>query len=350
MRDEVRYYYGEVLESSADLRTDACCADEAPSGGVQEAIEQVHPEVQARYYGCGLVVPPLLEGARVLDLGCGAGRDTYVLSQLVGPKGSVVGVDMTPEQLAVARAWQDHHATAFGHPHSNVEFREGYLEELGQLGLEPEGFDVIVSNCVINLVRDKAAVLTAAHDLLRPGGELYFADVYADRRVPAEVAADPILYGECLGGALYWNDFLHLARGAGFTDPRLVTDRPLAVTDPELQARLDPARFFSATYRLFRLPGLEPDCEDYGQAVRYRGSIPDHPHRLELDKGHTFETDRVVPVCGNTARMLRESRFVDHFDHYGGGTVHYGIFPGCGGGLPFDTEPSAAADSGGCCS
>jgi SAM-dependent methyltransferase len=164
--------------------------------------------------------------------GSGSGRDVYALAQLVGAQGEVVGVDMTDEQLDVAvkhRAW---HAERFGY--ANVRFLHGYIERLDELDLAPASFDVIVSNCVVNLSPDKEAVLRGVQRLLKPGGEFYFSDVYADRRVPEAVRNDPVLYGECLGGALYWNDFLGLARQAGFADPRLVEDRPLAVTDPEL--------------------------------------------------------------------------------------------------------------------
>lgn len=345
MHEQVQHYYGNVLQGSADLKTDACCTAAAPPPHLRTALAQVHEEVRGRYYGCGLVVPPLLEGLRVLDLGCGAGQDCYVLAQLVGPNGAVVGVDMTAEQLAVAERHRAWHAERFGY--ANVEFRHGYIERLGELGLADDSFDLIVSNCVINLVPDKAAVLREARRLLKPGGELYFSDVYADRRVPAALAADPVLYGECLGGALYWNDFLRLARAAGFTDPRLVEDRPLAIENAEVQAKVGNLRFYSATYRLFKLGDLEPDCEDYGQAARYRGNVPHHPHQLVLDKHHTMETGRLFPVCGNTWRMLRDTRFADHFDFFGDFSRHYGLFPGCGGGLPFDGEE--ADQSGGCC-
>jgi SAM-dependent methyltransferase len=269
-----------------------------------------------------------------------------VLAQLVGADGFVVGIDMTEEQLAVAERHRDWHAARFGY--ANVEFRHGYIEQLGELGLADASFDVIVSNCVINLVPDKAAVLREAFRLLKPGGELYFSDVYADRRVPREVATDPVLYGECLGGALYWNDLLRLARGTGFTDPRLVEDRPLAVSNEELQAKTGNVRFYSATYRLFKLPGLETECEDYGQAVRYRGTITHHPHRFVLDKHHSIETGRIFPVCGNTWRMLHDTRFAAHFDFFGDWRVHYGLFAGCGGGLPFDESTSADIGRCGC--
>src|SRR5690606_37504202 len=141
-------------------------------------LGNIHPEVLSRYYGCGLVCPDQLAGCRVLDLGSGSGRDVYALAQLVGAEGEVVGVDMTEEQLAVAREHQTYHAETFGY--DNVRFVQGYIEKLDQTGLEPGSFDVIVSNCVINLSPDKDAVLKGVYNLLKPGGEFYFSDVYAD--------------------------------------------------------------------------------------------------------------------------------------------------------------------------
>jgi arsenite methyltransferase len=124
---------------------------------------------------------------RVLDLGSGSGRDTYILAQLVGPAGEVVGVDMTDEQLATANAHLGWHQQRFGYRHSNVRFLKGYIEGLEELDLVPESFDVIVSNCVINLSVAKPAVFRGAHRLLKSGGELYFRD----RRLPDSVRADP---------------------------------------------------------------------------------------------------------------------------------------------------------------
>ncbi len=347
MRAEVQRYYGEVLQSSADLKTSACCTDAAPPDYLKRALAQVHDEVLTRYYGCGLVLPESLQGMRVLDLGCGAGRDVYVLSKLVGEGGQVVGVDMTEEQLAVARRHRDFHARAFGYEQSNVEFIEGDIEHLEATGLADNSFDIIVSNCVINLAGDKRAVLDQAWRLLKPGGELYFADVYADRRVPQALQSDPVLYGECLSGALYWNDFLKLSKAAGFADPRLVTDKPISVDDPDLAARVGTLKFFSATYRLFKLDGLEPAWEDYGQAVRYRGGIEYFPDAFELDKQHRFECGERVAVCGNTSRMLAESRFASAFEFVGDQQTHHGIFTGCGDALPFAAETEAGTQA--CC-
>lgn len=139
-------------------------------------LGNIHPEVLSRYYGCGLVCPPLLDGCRVLDLGSGSGRDVYALSQLVGATGEVIGVDMTDEQLSVANQHKQYHSDQFGF--DNVTFLKGYIEKLDELGLEPSSFDVIVSNCVINLSPDKDAVLAGISRLLKPGGEFYFSDVY----------------------------------------------------------------------------------------------------------------------------------------------------------------------------
>lgn len=347
----VKNYYGKVLKGSKDLKTSACCDGGGVPAHLEPLLANVHEEVRAKYYGCGIVVPASLEGRRVLDLGSGSGRDVYLIAQLVGPAGEVVGVDMTDEQLATAKAHVDWHRRQFGYERPNVRFLKGYLEKLDELDLKPASFDVVVSNCVINLCVDKLAVLRGAFDLLKPGGELYFADVYCDRRLPDHVRADPLLYGECLGGALYWNDFIPMAKRAGFLDPRLVTSRPIEVASEPMKRKLGQAKFFSATYRLFKLDGLETACEDYGQAVVYRGGVAEQPEAFELDGHHLIERGKVFPVCGNTWRMLADTRFAPHFDFIGDFGTHYGIFPGCGTSIPFATTVAAPKSSGGsgCC-
>jgi arsenite methyltransferase len=348
MLDIVKDYYGKVLSSSNDLKTEACCTPDAMPAFVKRALSNIHDEVMERYYGCGIVAPEKLEGARILDLGSGSGRDVYALAQLVGPNGHVVGVDMTDEQIAVARRHVDWHREKFGYATSNVTFHQGYIERLGELGLKPGSFDMVISNCVVNLSPDKPAVLKGAFDLLKPGGEFYFSDVYADRRLSDDIRNDPVLFGECLGGALYWNDFHNLAKQAGFLDPRLVESRPLGVTDEKLAAKLGPAKFFSATYRLFKLADLESHCEDYGQAVIYKGGIPHHEDVFALDGHHVIEKGKVFPVCGNTWRMLRDTRFREHFDFIGDFSRHYGIYAGCGTAMPYETQTTGAT-GGSCC-
>ncbi len=346
MHETVREYYGKVLNSNEDLQTNACCSDDTMPGFIKEALALVHDEVLVKYYGCGLVVPGELSGLKVLDLGSGSGRDCYVLSQLVGEDGEVVGVDMTDEQLAVAERHVDYHRQQYGYSKSNIRFLKGYIENLDDLDLEPGSFDLIVSNCVINLSPDKEAVFRQAWKLLKPGGEMFFSDVYADRRVPDSLARDPVLYGECLGGALYWNDFMNLARKAGFADPRLVEDRPLTIDNPSVAERVRPIRFYSATYRLFKIESLEPACEDYGQAVVYRGSMENSPDKFVLDKHHHIETGRMFPVCGNTWRMLKDTRFAGHFEFHGDWSRHFGLFAGCGDQLPYDEQFKSGEETG----
>lgn len=348
LQEQVKDYYGKVLRGSDDLKTKACCTPDGMPEYVKALLGNIHDEVLARYYGCGLVVPEHLHGCRVVDLGCGSGRDVYALAQMVGPEGEVIGVDMTPEQLEVARAHVGWHSERFGYANANVAFRMGYIEKLGEIGIDPSSVDVIVSNCVVNLSIDKLAVLKGAYDLLKHGGEFYFADVYADRRLEEMAKNDPVVYGECLGGALYWGDFIALAKAAGFADPRLVTSRPLEITDAAVLEKVGTTQFFSATYRLFKIDGLEPACEDYGQAVIYKGGIPQAQDFFHLDAHHAIERGRVFPVCGNTWRMLRESRFAPHFTYIGDFSRHYGIFPGCGTAMPFGTT-AADANAGSCC-
>lgn len=151
---------------------------------------------------------------------------------------------MTAEQLEVARRHEDWHRAKFKYSKSNVRFLEGYIERLGDLGLEPESFDVIISNCVINLSPDKESVLRQAYRLLKQGGEIYFSDVYADRRVPEELRQDKVLWGECLSGALYWNDFLQISKVVGFLDPRLVASSTIEIQNPEVKSKVGHIKFF----------------------------------------------------------------------------------------------------------
>ncbi len=338
--EETQRYYGEILKKSSDLKTNACCTNESIPRYVKDKLKNINDSVLSTYYGCGLVIPDCLEGRNVLDLGCGSGRDVYLLSQFVGEKGNVVGLDMTENQLKIANDNLDYHKEKFGFERNNVEFIKGKIEDLGTIDF-PIKFDVVISNCVINLCQDKESVLRNIFNLLETGGEFYFSDVYSSQRIPDNLKQDSVLWGECLSGALYWNDFLNMAKKCGFTDPRLVKSSKIDVKNEELQEKLGDIKFYSATYRLFKLPDiLEPDCEDYGQAVVYRGTIENNPNFWMLDNHHKIIKNKIFPVCGNTWNMLEKTRFREHFEFIGNFDNHYGIFEGCGKGIPFDGESS----------
>jgi len=128
-KESVQEYYGRTLASNEDLKTSACCSIDAMPTHLQPLLKTIHDEVHAKFYGCGSPIPLALEGQTVLDLGCGTGRDSYLLSQLVGPKGMVIGVDMTDEQVSdiIQGTWkvrEDRYSeerTTMSEPRSKVE-------------------------------------------------------------------------------------------------------------------------------------------------------------------------------------------------------------------------------------
>ena len=333
--NSVQEYYGEVLKTKSDLKTSACCPIDSVPKHIRPLLSNVHEEVQDRFYGCGCPIPLALEGKRVLDLGCGTGRDVYVLSQLVGQGGFVTGVDMTDEQLEVAREHVDYHMDLFGFESPNVDFHNGYIENLAALGLEDNSFDVVVSNCVINLSPDKQSVFREIFRVLKPGGELCFSDVFSGRRIPSHIAKDPVLLGECLGGAMYIEDFRRMVRKLGCADYRVLGSGDITIEDQELYSKAGMIDFYSITIRTFKAE-FEDICEDYGHVAYYSGTIKECPHEFVLDDHHRFKTGEPVRICGNTAIMLSESRFSAHFKVDGSFATHFG---------PFEKAPAQKAEA-----
>ncbi|MEE2789352.1 MAG: methyltransferase domain-containing protein [Myxococcota bacterium] len=344
IHSDVQAYYGQVLKTKDDLQTTACCTDDAVPGYLKPKLALIADEIHARFYGCGSPIPHALEGLTILDLGCGTGRDAYLCAQLVGPTGRVIGVDMTQNQLDVALAHVDEQMATFGFKEKKVDFRLGYMEALHDAGVADASVDVVISNCVLNLAPDKDAVFREIFRVLKPGGELYFSDVFVDRRLPEEMRTDPVMVGECLGGAMYTEDFRRLMRRMGIRDYRLMSSRIIEPSADSIQQRMGNARFYSMTVRAFNLPALEDRCEDYGQVAWYLGSIEASPHRFVLDDHHTFIAGKPMPVCANTASMLQDTRFKAHFRVEGDTSVHFGLF---------DCDPVQTAtdqvEAGACC-
>lgn len=341
IKDEVKEYYGRVLDGAKDLKTKACCCSAASfPKEIREALELIDEEIISHYYGCGSPIPPLLEGMTVLDLGCGSGRDVYVVSKLVGETGRVIGIDMTREQLDIARRHREAQMERFGYEKSNVDFKLGYIEDLASAGIADSSVDVVISNCVINLSPYKQEVFNEIRRVLKPRGELYFSDVFADRRIPDELIRDPILHGECISGAMYYEDFRRVMSKAGFADFRYMSIREIELGNEEIEQKVGFATFTERTVRAFKLDSLEDICEDYGQIAIYNGTIPGHPHSFALDDHHNFITGKPMLVCGNTASMVSETRFAEAFTVIGDRSTHYGAF---------DCAPAKETEGGCCC-
>ena len=162
--------------------------------------------------------------------------------------------------------------------------------------------------------------------MLKEGGEFYFSDVYCDRRLSEEIRNHEVLVGECLGGALYTEDFRRICQQVGFNDPRILSVSEITVEDKELKAILGNAKFYSITYRLFKNKEIEDKCEDFGQVAVYDGSIAEHPDFYDLDDHHRFVKGKPMLVCGNTANMVGNSWLAPHFKVTGDTTTHYGLF------------------------
>jgi len=343
--EKVADYYGKILQSKKDLKTSACCSLDKLPAYVQEPLKLIDDEILMKFYGCGSPIPLVLDGMRVLDLGCGTGRDCFVISYYVKEEGEVVGVDMTDEQLEIAHKYLPVQMKKFGFSRPNIRFIKGYIEDLQSLGLPDNYFDIVVSNCVVNLSPDKESVLSEVFRVLKEGGEFFFSDVYADRRLPSWAKEDPVLLGECLGGAFYWKDFERTARRIGFNDPRVYACSKIDLFDQETINKIGFANFHSITYRLFKLAGLEDACEDYGQVAVYRGTVKESAHHFILDDHHIFTQGKPMLVCSNTAAMLQRTRLAKHFHITGNCDTHFGLFD-CG-------RPSQDADQskakGGCC-
>ncbi|QKF62126.1 methyltransferase domain-containing protein [Campylobacter curvus] len=349
IREQVKEYYSKVTkENAGKMETKICsCAAENLPRHLKEIRAMIPDEIVQRFYGCGSPIPPALEGCTVLDLGCGTGLDVYILSRLVGESGRVIGVDMNEDQLAIARKYQDEMAKKFGYKRSNVEFLQGYIEDLASLGIKDASVDVVVSNCVINLSPCKQSVFSEIWRVLKRGGELYFSDIFADRRVPEEISNDPVLRGECLGGAMYVEDFRRLMSKVGWSDFRYVSTAKATIDNEEIEDLIENINFTSRTVRAIKIPDLMEDiCEQYGQFATYKGGMVGAKFYFDLDDHHRFFKDLPMSVCGNTCAMVEVTRFGKYFEIHGDRSKHFGPFDCSGGSSGAD---GGACEGGSCC-
>lgn len=255
LRQSVRMKYTAVARGKAL----SCCGPSNSGDGadidvnmIGDAYDGVDGYVEAADLGlgCGLPVEHagLAPGQTVLDLGAGAGLDAFVARRVVGETGTVLGVDFTPEMVAKARE----NAAALGY--ANVRFSHGDIEALP---FKDRTVDVVVSNCVLNLVPDKPRAFAEAFRVLRPGGHVCVSDVVSRGTLPASVRASAELYAGCVAGALDREAYLGIVAEAGFEGVEVVAERPI-----DLPAGLLPdgaeAPLLSVTVRATRPVGDEP--------------------------------------------------------------------------------------------
>lgn len=224
IRTAVRETYSQIAVSDAGgcgtPAASSCCGPETPVqvGSLQLGYSETDltsvPDGADLGLGCGNpgAIAGMKPGETVLDLGSGAGFDAFLSARAVGVEGHVIGVDMTPEMVTKARA------NAESGEYSHVEFRLGEIE---RLPVADASVDVIISNCVINLSPDKAAVFREAYRVLKPGGRLAISDVVASAALPADMADDLSLYSGCMAGASLVADLDDMMAAAGFEAIRI---------------------------------------------------------------------------------------------------------------------------------
>jgi arsenite methyltransferase len=194
--------------------------------------------------GCGVPTrhAALRPGETVLDLGSGAGNDAFIARHEVGPEGQVLGVDMTSEMVTKARG----NAAKLGY--QNVEFREGQIE---QMPVDSGSVDVVISNCVLNLVPDKGRAFAEMFRVLRPGGRFCVSDIVATGELPAPVREVAALYVGCVAGAMAERSYLGLLETTGFQDVRIAEARPIPLSDEALAGYMS-----AADITAFRASGI----------------------------------------------------------------------------------------------
>jgi arsenite methyltransferase len=325
----VRQRYAAGAKERADK---LCCPVDYDS----DYLKVIPQEVIERDYGCGDPSRYLREGEVVVDLGSGAGKICFIAAQIVGPNGKVIGVDMTNEMLEVARRNAAIVAAHIGY--ANVDFRKGRIQDLAldlelldrQLKETPitdaasflaadelaeelrvkhpliatDSVDVVVSNCVLNLVEPKwkRQLFDEIFRVLKKGGRAVICDIVSDEEVPEEMQNDPELWSGCISGALTEESFLQAFEHAGFYGVQILK------RDAQPWRTVRGIEFRSMTVAAFK--GKQGECFERNQAVIYRG-----PFKEVLDDdNHRMERGRRYAVCDKTYNLYKNVPYVDFFE------------------------------------
>ena len=318
--------------AAANTREAALCC---PVEYNKQYLEVIPEEVIVKDYGCGDPSQFLNPGETVLDLGSGTGKICFIASQVVGETGRVIGIDMTDDMLEVARRNTPIVADKIGF--SNVEFRKGRIQDLAldldalneTLSATPingsdaflaandladelrikqplvadQSVDVVVSNCVLNLVEAKAKhqLFQEIYRVVRNGGRAVISDIVCDEPVPERLQQDPELWSGCISGALTETEFIDAFAEAGFYGIEIVK------RDKEPWQTVEGIEFFSVTVQAFKSQD-EPSLER-NQAAIYLG-----PFKKVLDDdGHWYERGHRHAICDKTFQLYQKAPFQDQF-------------------------------------
>src|SRR5882724_4311417 len=325
----VRQRYATGAKERADK---LCC----PIDYEDRYLKVIPQEVIERDYGCGDPSRYLREGEAVLDLGSGSGKICFIAAQIVGPKGRVIGVDMTDEMLEVARRNAPIVARCLGY--ANVEFRKGRIQDL-TLDLElldrrlrehaianaasflaadelaeelrfkhplvvSDSIDVVISNCVLNLVepKSKRQLFEEIFSVLKKGGRAVISDIVSDEEVPEEMQNDPELWSGCISGAFTEDGLLAAFEESGFYGLQILR------RDAEPWRTVQGIEFRSVTIEAFK--GKQGECFERNQAMIYRG-----PFKEVLDDdNHRMERGKRYAVCDKTYNLYRKAPYQEFFE------------------------------------
>lgn len=318
---------------SAAAEVEACLC--LPVSYDKALLKVIPDEVIEKDYGCGDPSRYIRPGETVLDLGSGSGKACYIIAQIVGPSGKVIGVDFNPPMLELARKYQKSIGDQLGY--HNVEFRRGKIQDLRtnldlvddhlnanpvhsvadlarlqefqeRLGRElpliaDDSIDVIVSNCVLNLVRpeDKKQLFAEMYRVLKRGGRIAISDIVSDEAVPEHLAQDADLWSACVSGSFQEEDFLRAFEAAKFHGIQIEELRG------EAYQTVEGIEFRAVTVTAYK--GKEGPCIERNHAVIYRGPWK----QVVDDDGHTLERGARMAVCDKTFKLYSQVPYDGQF-------------------------------------